>query len=36
MELDFRSVYAAILERWLGVPSEAVLETKYPLCDCLA
>lgn len=36
MELDFRSVYAAILERWLGVPSDAVLETKYPLCDCIA
>lgn len=36
MELDFRSVYAAILERWLGVPSEAVLGTKYPPCECIA
>lgn len=28
---DFRSVYATVLERWLGAPSEAVLGRKYPL-----
>jgi uncharacterized protein (DUF1501 family) len=28
---DFRSVYATVLERWLGVPSEMVLGKKFPL-----
>jgi uncharacterized protein (DUF1501 family) len=28
---DFRSVYATVLERWLGVPSEMVLGRKFPL-----
>ena len=32
---DFRSVYATVLEKWLGVPSEPVLG-KYPLIDCIA
>lgn len=27
---DFRSVYATVLERWLGAPSEMVLGRKYP------
>lgn len=35
MEVDFRSVYAAILEKWLGTPSEPVLGEKYPLVDCI-
>jgi uncharacterized protein (DUF1501 family) len=26
---DFRSVYAAVLEQWLGVPSEPVLGAKF-------
>ena len=26
---DFRQVYATVLERWLGVPSEAVLAERY-------
>jgi uncharacterized protein (DUF1501 family) len=36
MQVDFRRVYAAILERWLCVPSEVVLGQKYPLLDCMA
>lgn len=27
---DFRSVYATILERWLGAPSSAILGKKFP------
>lgn len=27
---DFRSVYAALLDQWLGIPSEAVLGEKFP------
>jgi uncharacterized protein (DUF1501 family) len=33
--VDFRSVYATALEKWLGIPSEPVLG-KYPLLDLLA
>jgi uncharacterized protein (DUF1501 family) len=29
--VDFRSVYATILERWLKAPSQAVLGRKFPL-----
>lgn len=36
MASDFRGIYAAILERWLGVPQEAVLGSKYPLSECIA
>ena len=36
MQIDFRGVYAAILEKWLGTPSEPILEKKYPLVDCIA
>lgn len=36
MVTDFRCVYAAILEKWLQVPSEAILGSKYPLLDCVA
>jgi uncharacterized protein (DUF1501 family) len=32
---DFRSVYATVLEKWLGVPSQPVLGESYPLLDCL-
>ncbi|MCC6421302.1 MAG: DUF1501 domain-containing protein [Gemmataceae bacterium] len=32
---DFRSVYATILERWLGTSSEAVLNQRFPLLDCV-
>ena len=27
---DFRSVYATVLERWLGTPSERILQGKFP------
>lgn len=29
--VDFRSVYATVLEKWLQTPSQAVLGRKYPL-----
>lgn len=32
---DFRSLYATMLEKWLGIPSEPVLG-KYPLLDLIA
>lgn len=28
--VDFRSVYATVLENWLGAPGEAVLKRKFP------
>ena len=27
---DFRSVYATVIDRWLGVPSEALLGKAWP------
>ncbi|HJM62335.1 MAG: hypothetical protein CMN05_15725 [Roseibacillus sp.] len=36
MQVDFRGVYASVIEKWLGVPSEPVLGKKYPLVDCVA
>lgn len=33
--VDFRSVYATVLEKWLGTSSEAILGQKYPLLGCL-
>ncbi|MEW6304562.1 MAG: DUF1501 domain-containing protein [Verrucomicrobiota bacterium] len=33
--VDFRSVYATVLEKWMGIPSEPVLG-KYPLLDFVA
>ncbi len=36
MEVDFRSVYAAILEKWLGTPSEPILGAKFVPVDCIA
>jgi uncharacterized protein (DUF1501 family) len=32
---DFRSVYATVLEKWLGTDSTQVLGAKYPLLDCI-
>jgi uncharacterized protein (DUF1501 family) len=32
---DFRSLYATILDQWLGCPSEAVLGKKYPAIGIL-
>ena len=36
MQVDFRSVYAAILEKWLQTPSEPILQGKFEPTDCLA
>lgn len=33
---DFRSVYATLLEKWLGIQSGPVLGGKFPLLDCIA
>jgi uncharacterized protein (DUF1501 family) len=33
---DFRSLYATVLEKWLGIPSQPVLEEKFALLDCIA
>jgi uncharacterized protein (DUF1501 family) len=33
---DFRSIYATVLEKWLGIPSEPVLHQKWPLVGCIA
>lgn len=33
---DFRSLYATLLEKWLGIPSAPVLGGKFPMLDCLA
>lgn len=33
---DFRSVYASILEKWLGVPSQSILGEAFPPLDCIA
>ena len=30
---DFRSVYATVLDRWLGAPSEAILGGRFPAMD---
>jgi uncharacterized protein (DUF1501 family) len=27
---DFRSVYATVLDQWLGVPADAILGAKHP------
>ena len=36
MQVDFRGVYASILEKWLCAPSEPILGLKHPLVDCVA
>jgi uncharacterized protein (DUF1501 family) len=33
---DFRSVYATLLDRWLGCPSEKVLGKPYPMLELIA
>ncbi len=33
--VDFRNVFATVLEKWLGAPSEPVLDDKFPLMDFL-
>lgn len=34
--VDFRSVYATVLEKWLGTQSEPILGHRYPILDLLA
>lgn len=34
--VDFRSVYATVLERWMGVQAERVLGQPFPLLDLLS
>ena len=34
--VDFRSVYATVIEKWIGCSSEPALGAKYPLIDCIA
>ena len=34
--VDFRNVYAAVLENWLKIPTDAILNKKFPLLDCIA
>lgn len=36
MQVDFRSVYASILDRFLHAPSEAVLGQKFNHIECIA
>lgn len=33
---DFRSVYATVLEKWMGISSRQALGGKWPLVDCIA
>ncbi len=35
-QTDFRSVYATVLERWLGRPSEKILQARFPALGVLA
>lgn len=35
-QIDFRSVYATVLERWLGRPSEKILQGRFPTLTALA
>jgi uncharacterized protein (DUF1501 family) len=35
-DMDFRSVYATVLERWLGRPSERILQGKYATIGAIA
>ncbi|MBI2481179.1 MAG: DUF1501 domain-containing protein [Planctomycetia bacterium] len=34
--IDFRSLYATVLEKWLGIPSVPPLGQQWPLIDCIA
>ncbi|MCF6313308.1 MAG: DUF1501 domain-containing protein [Verrucomicrobiales bacterium] len=34
--VDFRSVYASVIDKWIGGKSEASLGAKYPHIDCIA
>jgi uncharacterized protein (DUF1501 family) len=34
--VDFRSVYAAVLEKWLGCSAEKLLGARFPQLDLIA
>lgn len=34
-QVDFRNVYAGILEKWLKIPTDKILDKKYPPVDCI-
>jgi uncharacterized protein (DUF1501 family) len=34
--VDFRSVYGAVLEKWLGCPAEKLLGEKFPMLDLIS
>ena len=34
--VDFRSIYATVLEKWLKIPCASVLGETYPLIECFA
>jgi uncharacterized protein (DUF1501 family) len=36
MQVDFRGVYRTVLEKWLGVPAQPVLDKEYAPVDCMA
>jgi uncharacterized protein (DUF1501 family) len=36
MSVDFRQVYASVLDGWLGIPSEKVLGKKYESLSLIA
>lgn len=35
-QVDFRSVYATILEKWMGIPAAPILGQAFPLLECIA
>jgi uncharacterized protein (DUF1501 family) len=36
MQIDFREIYATILQRWFAIDSQSVLAQKFKMLDCLA
>lgn len=36
MTVDFRNIYASILDKWLRVPQDKILDKAYPAIDCIA
>ncbi|HJM64709.1 MAG: hypothetical protein CMN05_10240 [Roseibacillus sp.] len=36
MQVDFRRVYAGVLDKWLHIPSKAVLGNEFSPVDCIA
>ena len=34
-QVDFRSVYTTVMNKWLNVDATAVLNKRFPMLDCL-